>query len=130
MDYILLVKEVDSDFFFLPGGHIEHGEGARVGLQRELAEELNLDSEVKDFKGALESSWYQDGVLNCEINLIFEVTIHNIDWSIKPNSQEDHIEFQWVKVSNLDEVNLLPDPVVGIINSSNSNYWASTYEIT
>ena len=59
-DNILLCKTLDLpvSFYFLPGGHVEHGESASSALIRELSEETGARNvEIKRFLGVLEHSF-------------------------------------------------------------------------
>jgi 8-oxo-dGTP pyrophosphatase MutT (NUDIX family) len=49
---VLLVKEADDDWWALPGGGVDHGEGVEAALVREVEEELGVPaSEVSsDFQ--------------------------------------------------------------------------------
>ena len=41
---ILLVYEEKNDFWELPGGGLDHGETPQIGLQREIQEEMGLET--------------------------------------------------------------------------------------
>lgn len=45
---ILMVREVDKDFFVLPGGRLEPGESEDQALRREVSEELGIH--IKNYK--------------------------------------------------------------------------------
>ena len=78
---------------FLPGGHIEFGESAKDALAREIEEELGMNCIVGDFLGLVEHKWENHGVLNCEINQVFEVKSDKLNVIENPKSTESHIEF-------------------------------------
>ncbi len=67
-DKILLCKTLDLEisFYFLPGGHIEHGESAENSLLRELKEETSADCKIKRFLGCLEYS--VDSNIKCNVS--------------------------------------------------------------
>tara|TARA_B110000459_G_C16623323_1_gene503239 strand:+ start:5804 stop:6022 length:219 start_codon:yes stop_codon:yes gene_type:complete len=54
-DKILLCKTVDIDlnFYYMPGGHIENGESAEIALHRELQEETGFECKITKFLGCL-----------------------------------------------------------------------------
>lgn len=54
--HILLCKTLDLPviFYFLPGGHVEHGESVETSLLRELMEETGAQYKIKRFLGCLE----------------------------------------------------------------------------
>ncbi len=101
---VLLCRSKGGDKYYLPGGHIEFGEKASVALKREILEETALDSNVGDLLGVVENSFLQHGKKHCEINLVYQAEIE--DGEVK--AVEDWIEFDWVEISSIDSVELLP----------------------
>jgi 8-oxo-dGTP diphosphatase len=57
--HLLLCKTLDlkNNFYFLPGGHVEHGESVETSLLRELIEETGSEAKIKRFLGCLEYSF-------------------------------------------------------------------------
>lgn len=101
---ILLCRAKDSDVYYLPGGHIEFGESAREALVRETLEETSLHSRAGEFLGVVENSFVQHGRKHCEINLVYRLELEEGD----VDCREDWIRFDWVEISSLDGVKLLP----------------------
>lgn len=56
-DHIMVCKTVNrsSNFYFLPGGHIESKERAEKAVLRELLEEVGFVFAIKRFLGCLET---------------------------------------------------------------------------
>ncbi|GMA17189.1 NUDIX domain-containing protein [Deinococcus metallilatus] len=52
--HVLVAQARGFSHTFLPGGHIEPGEGMKAVLARELSEELGLSVEVSRFLGVVE----------------------------------------------------------------------------
>ncbi|MEN2467298.1 NUDIX domain-containing protein [Ornithinibacillus sp. FSL M8-0202] len=63
---------------FLPGGHIEFGESAKDALVREIREELGMRCTVGEFLGLVEHKWMNQGILNCEINQLFNIEMEDL----------------------------------------------------
>jgi len=126
---VLLAHSTGASNTFLPGGHIDTGEGAESALVREIHEEIGKRAIVKRFVGAVESVWSEDGLDNHEINLVFEVDIPELD-SAKPlQSLEGHLEFIWVEPSALEMHNLQPDSLIECLTNwktSWSGYWGTS----
>ena len=124
-DFLLLCKQKNGNYTFLPGGHIELGESAICGLEREIKEEIGESILVKQFSGAIESAWNNE----CEISLFFEVN-HKLTFHQKPepfSEDEMHLEFLWANKNCLEEYNLLPKPLIQILKAPlDSPFWAST----
>jgi len=112
---ILLCHTKGANNTYLPGGHVEFGESAKMALQREIKEELGGKATVGHFLGAVEHSFDQKGRWHCEINLVFEFTIKGLRCSDVPVSQEDYIEFRWVPMRDLREVKLEPSLLCNVI---------------
>ncbi len=103
-DKILLCKKKGNDYYFLPGGHVEFDETAKVALRRELKEELGVEAKKIEYVGTVENMFSENGNRHHEINLIFFVEPKNHS-SI---SNEDHIDFFWTDIDKLEGENIEP----------------------
>lgn len=139
-DQVLLVRDVrpGEGHYFLPGGSVEPGESVKAALSREWFEELGWEISVGDFRGCLEAKWSYNrksdnaSVDVFEVNFIFSVTASQEQILEVPVSKESHLQFQWIPISSLNEINLLPTPMKQIIRklkgsgTSQSAIWEST----
>ncbi len=126
---VLLARQKGSEHTFLPGGHIGMGERAEAAIKREILEELGEKACVKQFIGAVECTWSENGQDHQEINLVFEVDIQNLDPSTTPTSREAHLEFIWAKLIELEAYKLCPIPLIECLMSWESGYhtfWGSS----
>ena len=127
-DKILLAHAKGAYNTFLPGGHIEKGEFARDALERELLEELGVNSRVGDFLGLLEYFyWLNDDSEVQEINVIFSAELGNYDVT----SKEGKLEFIWVNKEELKTANLLPEPLPILLHNwmqTQKSFYHSTVE--
>ncbi|WP_035246214.1 NUDIX domain-containing protein [Desulfogranum mediterraneum] len=128
---ILLVREIGASNTFLPGGHIEFGESAKSALRRELIEELGISIDIIGFCGAVEHQWGNETDRHAEINLVFKAIIPDFDNKLSLESKEPHLEFLWVPKASLASHNLLPSPMIEMVNDAATNnqaFWGSTLE--
>lgn len=121
--HILLCKTtgLDPDFYFLPGGHIEHGESARNAMLRELKEEIGFEFEIIRFLACFEYSFDPNIKKHAkchthEYNFIFE---SNSNFLPAPNialaQLEDHIKILWIPIDQLEKIDLRPEPLKDFI---------------
>jgi 8-oxo-dGTP diphosphatase len=113
--HVLLVKNNQSSgHFFLPGGKVDPGESVTRALSREFQEEIAWAVKPSLFVGCFEHAWQapkKSGALVdiLEINFIWLCERLDGDLSLEnPPSMEDKISFQWVKLSELDDLKLYP----------------------
>lgn len=126
---LLLVRQKNRNYSFLPGGHIEFGESAVDALRRELKEETGVIFKIGRFLGAVEHTWRKKAKRHSEINLLFEVGSGKSGITVK--SLEPRLEFFWHSMSRLDAAKLQPSILRTVLSSwtktSISKRWASTY---
>lgn len=104
---ILLCRMKGASHYFLPGGHVEHGEGLRITLQREIKEEIGLDIEDIQFTGGIVENKFFDERGNRdkhELNILFIAKLANGP----VQSQEEHIDFFWKDIKRLSREKILP----------------------
>ena len=118
---ILLCRDRDKGYLYTPGGHVEPGELAAEALARELHEEAGLERlSIGNCALVFEQRFTQNGKARHEISLVFHV-----EHAVLPDgtplplgpvaaqvqdvpSLESHIEFVWIELAALPEVDLRP----------------------
>jgi len=119
-DYILLCKTLDLpvSFYFLPGGHVEHGESVETSLLRELIEETGVVCKIKRFLGCLEYSFepgHSSICHNHEYNFIFEVESDALKSEHNIPQFEAHIELLWMPLNKLLDIDFRAEPLRNLI---------------
>ncbi len=109
---ILLCSGVGDNYYYLPGGHVEFGELIEDALKREIMEELGVETKSIENLFMLQNIFEQKGVSRHEFNHVFKVELKSYDFNIT----EDHIEFSWHNISDMKELNLLPEIMKKKIN--------------
>ena len=129
---VLVAHAIGYNNTFLPGGHVEFGESAKDALAREIDEELGVNCVVGNFLGLVEHKWKNKGIVNYEINQVFEIQCDELNINQNPKSMESHIEFFWCDANDLESENLQPHPLKDMIKSylggSKDVWWESTLD--
>lgn len=102
------------NFYFLPGGHIEHGESAEVAVKREVLEETGAQSTIIRFLGCLEYSFepgHNSICHNHEYNFFFEMDSDALRVEFPLASLENQIVLHWVPLSEIASIDLRPTPL-------------------
>lgn len=115
-DHILLCKTRDLpiSFYFLPGGHIEHGESAEEAVLRELLEESGAQCTIKRFLGCLEYSFepgHSSICHNHEYNFFFEAESDVLKLQNPLERLENHIELVWLPLHEIESIDFRPEPL-------------------
>ena len=111
---ILLVK-ASSDYWFLPGGHLEVGENLRGAASREVYEETGIKCEVKDI--AYVSEFFDRKVNSHKIEVFFYAEAENSN--LNKNWQDlgedaSILEVKWLDLEELKNIDLRPSFIKGI----------------
>ncbi len=101
---ILVCQEKNSNYYFLPGGHVEFGEFSKEALLRELQEELFINVSDTDIIGVVENQYSTRGEDRQEINFIYKIDYSDIN--IK--SKEEHIDFYFLPINSLEKEDVRP----------------------
>ena len=128
-DRVLLVRADGNAHTFLPGGHVEEGEGLEGCLRRELREELGIESRVERYLGTVEHRWRREGTPQYELNHCFAVAAPALPANEAPAAQEGYLSFEWASVEALEEAHLAPAPLRRLLHPDTTTpppWWATT----
>lgn len=107
---VLLAKDKRQEHYFPPGGGVDFGESISNALERELIEELGWKVKCGDFVACLEHSWHGKKN-NFEMNFYFKMEVVDGDLNT-PLSKEDHIEFHWVELKEVESLKIFPEEIL------------------
>lgn len=108
---VLLCRSRKHGYHYLPGGHIEFGEPARLALAREIQEEIGLPGTIGPLLLTEEQVFTQKGKNRHEITLIFRIDAigPGRDMPESVPSVEDHIEFVWADLASVPDLVIYPE---------------------
>ena len=112
---LLVCRNLDGGYCYLPGGHVEFSEPAAQALVRELDEEAAIEARVGALLLTMEHSFDGGSGPHHELNLVFHVeqlggvTLGSgSDDPPTVESREPEIGFEWVDLAAVQDINLRP----------------------
>jgi len=112
---VLLCQNVNSGYYYLPGGHVEFEEAASVSLAREMIEEADMEVRVGKCVLVTEGAFATRKRMHHEINLVF---LMELDVNVTVQSVEPHIAFDWVDIASLEDLDLRPKAIKNWVMSA------------
>lgn len=115
-NHILLCRTtcLATNFYFLPGGHIDHGESAAAACIREMKEEIGLDFKIKNFLGCIEYAFDPAVTMHAkchtqEYTFVFEAFSPEAENNFPEiTGKEAHLELTWHPYVDLDRIDIRP----------------------
>jgi 8-oxo-dGTP diphosphatase len=104
-DHVLLANRRGENWFHLPGGNVEPGEGVEAALRREMREETGLTTRTLDFVGTVEHTYADETGWWHEVNLVFAADVPRL---AEIGSRQDHIDVSLVAVTALRSLRFQP----------------------
>ena len=108
---LLVVKNVGVlDYYALPGGHIDHGEGPKECMSRELVEELGIAPQIGRL---IFVHTFKDSRNNHCVEFIFEIR-NSSEYVAHEEKEKSHAyeieEVLWVRKN--DDIKIFPEKVI------------------
>lgn len=95
-----------KEYYAIPGGGKEENETIEECVKREVNEEFNLDVEVKEFLGKVEDDKNIGFIYNAKI---IGGTLKLGGEELEHNKEENYYEVRRVKLSEIDNIDLLEE---------------------
>ncbi|WP_332646304.1 NUDIX hydrolase [Lysinibacillus sp. 54212] len=116
--YLLLHKNIQDDYWALPGGRIKLHENSADAIVRELKEELNIQLQCKRLL------WVSENFFNIkedhyhEFGFYYEIDSQNLQLFPKAFNAYDNEDFvyQWIKIDELNSLHIYPEFIKEKIN--------------
>lgn len=126
---IFLTKNINEDYYFLPGGRVKFNETTADAVKRELLEELNL--EVEDIKPLIfNENFFKNNSLNYhELATYYIVELRSMDNKLSlessfvmNDSEGNKYFYEWISINNITNYNLKPKFLKNNIQDLINNY--------
>ena len=113
-DKFLIMRVNKTNYYHIPGGHIEIGENSKAGVIREIKEEIGCV--VKDAKlFAIQENFWERKGKKCHGIEFYYIINPSVDFAVKDyeriendKGEEKLLEFKWVNIQELLNVDLRP----------------------
>jgi len=110
---VLLHREVEADWWFMPGGRVRFGESSGDALRRELGEELGVDTTIERLLWIVESFFTHEGRSYHELAHFYLVSLRS-ESEAATREEFDAYDggilqrFRWFGIDAVRDVKLYP----------------------
>jgi 8-oxo-dGTP pyrophosphatase MutT (NUDIX family) len=111
-DHVLLANRTGEEWYHLPGGNVEPGEGVEAALHRELREEAGITPRSLDFVGTFEHFYIAGGIRWHEVNVVFAAGVPRYAELV---SRTDDVDISAVSIHNLGRMEFRPPDLGDVI---------------
>lgn len=123
----LIMKEDNSQYYHIPGGHVEIGEDSLNAIHREIKEELNYTIKNASLFCIQENFYEKSGESYHGIEFYYKVeTEENATTTDRKTieidrGKEKHLFIRWVSIDELKEIDLRPTTIKDLIIKNKLN---------
>lgn len=118
---VLIMRVNKTNYYHIPGGHIEIGEDSKAGVIREIKEEIGCDvEEARLF--AIQENFWERNERECHgiefyyiIKPSIKLPIKNYERIENDKGEEKLLDFRWVTAQELKNVDLKPSNIKELI---------------
>lgn len=128
---ILTVKINSSNFYCLPGGHVEIGEDSKTAIIREIKEEIKIDVNILNLVSLAENFFESENNQKFhELSLYYLLepknNINLVDYkTIEHDKDKDKntiLNFKWYDLNNLEYINFKPSFLIEKLAQKNFDF--------
>lgn len=119
---ILAHKNVNKDYYCLPGGRIEIGENSEQTIKREIQEELGKQIEIIGYVATIENFFEMENKKYHEIYFLHRLEFaededKKINYTIHNAEGKEYLQYEWLDLDKIDEYNIMPRCLKEILKS-------------
>lgn len=109
--YILLHKDINDDFWSLPGGKVNIAEESQLSIQREFLEELGVIVKVDRLIWTVENFFNYNSNAYHEIGLYYKVLSDDSLFTTESFNgiEGERLIYKWTPIEELDNLALYPE---------------------
>ena len=117
---VLVHRNKNKNHCALVGGRVELGEDSTTTIKRELKEEIGKEIEIIGYVSTVENFFEMKGKKYHEIEFVYLAEFKDekdklLQETIKNIEGKDYLQYEWIEISNLDKVSLLPKKMQSVL---------------
>ncbi len=114
-NHLLVCQKVNTNYIFLPGGHIEFYETAEKALHREWNEELDCDCVIQKYLTHFEERFEVGIEKHHEYTFLYQVECASLSIDKLLPHPEAHLFFSWLPLDKKLSLPLYPESTLKYI---------------